>query len=505
MVDDTAQQVQNSVQAPGAPSTLSVPESPSDQSATTPPADVGQIPPNWPSEKESTPSSSISRQTNDWPISPNLANNDSTASSSAQTEQPEIVKEERPESLEMAGGTQSQEATSSAQPTKSVKETQLEQPVSSDEPIVTTPSGIPAAATPTETESPVLETTAPQSQSLESSQSPISPQSSLSPLPDEALAKEGPPDLSDVGTLSNLPPTTPQADTNAQPQTNQTSQVQSEPSESASKNDAEPTASQSASFRPEPLEQPQEAPLAVPDIQPPAQKSFGDLLKGEIQSPSNPSSPSIPSTPLDSSNSPLNSPTPQPASPSGGSPLPADLSAETSVKVEASEESGQSPVSPSISFGDLIKDIEITPPVVPEAQRPTETQQSPTPSQPASTAQQPQTPLSPPEQKIIEKPVEVIKEMKVVDHDEVQKQIKESLQSEQQQRRAAANKARFQRKEENLTRVLFLLRNKPAITNDEVRDYLHVSQSTATNYLAELVRRGSIKREGITGATKYHL
>ena len=58
-------------------------------------------------------------------------------------------------------------------------------------------------------------------------------------------------------------------------------------------------------------------------------------------------------------------------------------------------------------------------------------------------------------------------------------------------------------KEDNLNKLLDFAKDKKVITNDDARDFLHISQSTATNYLSELVKRGSIKREGKRGGTKY--
>ncbi len=44
---------------------------------------------------------------------------------------------------------------------------------------------------------------------------------------------------------------------------------------------------------------------------------------------------------------------------------------------------------------------------------------------------------------------------------------------------------------------------KKQINNQDVRDLLQVSQSTASNYLSELVKRGKLKVEGRARATSY--
>lgn len=97
--------------------------------------------------------------------------------------------------------------------------------------------------------------------------------------------------------------------------------------------------------------------------------------------------------------------------------------------------------------------------------------------------------------------------MPVVNPEEVQKQVEEKLQerlkTEQDERRKLANEARAKKKTDNLNKILEFVREKKVATNDDVRDLLHISQSTATNYLAELANRGMLKREGERGGTKY--
>jgi hypothetical protein len=62
----------------------------------------------------------------------------------------------------------------------------------------------------------------------------------------------------------------------------------------------------------------------------------------------------------------------------------------------------------------------------------------------------------------------------------------------------ARNMIQF-RKRKKLDRVMTLFLKKSKITNDEVRDFLHVSDATATRYLSQLEKEGKIKQNGKTG------
>jgi len=89
--------------------------------------------------------------------------------------------------------------------------------------------------------------------------------------------------------------------------------------------------------------------------------------------------------------------------------------------------------------------------------------------------------------------------------EEIQKQVDEKLKVELDARRQKANEARAKKKEDNLTKIFNLVQSEKVVTNDEVRDLLRVSQSTATNYLTEMVNRGMLKKEGIRGGAKYSI
>ncbi len=46
---------------------------------------------------------------------------------------------------------------------------------------------------------------------------------------------------------------------------------------------------------------------------------------------------------------------------------------------------------------------------------------------------------------------------------------------------------------------MFLFLKKSKITNDEVKDFLHISDATATRYLSQLEKENKIKQVGKTG------
>ena len=65
-----------------------------------------------------------------------------------------------------------------------------------------------------------------------------------------------------------------------------------------------------------------------------------------------------------------------------------------------------------------------------------------------------------------------------------------------------ADEARTQRRKDNLNKIIELA-GKKEINNQDVRDLLHVSQSTATDYLTELSKSGRLKSEKKARATIY--
>ena len=72
-------------------------------------------------------------------------------------------------------------------------------------------------------------------------------------------------------------------------------------------------------------------------------------------------------------------------------------------------------------------------------------------------------------------------------------------------RRQHAIQARKQKRDENLDQILELAQKKGTVKNLDVRDFLHISQTTATDYLRTLVNSGKLKKEGKAKATTYSL
>lgn len=173
-------------------------------------------------------------------------------------------------------------------------------------------------------------------------------------------------------------------------------------------------------------------------------------------------------------------------------PNPSPPTAPTSPEPPEQPESPQPPISP-----------ESPQPEIPQA--PPEIPPTPEPPPPVS---EPQV-EAPPQPQIIEKEVikEVTKEIPVVNQEEVQRQVEEKLQErlklEAAARRKLALQARIKKKEDNLNKTLEFVRVRKIVTAFDIRDLLHVSKSTATKYLSELVKRGQLRREGTRGSTRY--
>jgi hypothetical protein len=153
------------------------------------------------------------------------------------------------------------------------------------------------------------------------------------------------------------------------------------------------------------------------------------------------------------------------------------------------------PPIPSVPPISTEPEIKIEPsPEIPQVPETPEVPESPEPPQNSQTTQvspSPSQPPSPPEPTIISGP------------EELQSQVDQKLAVELESRRQKANEARRQNREEHLAAIEKFLSQKPEITNQDVRDLVHVSQTTATEYLSTLVKSGRIKAEGKGKATVY--
>lgn len=241
----------------------------------------------------------------------------------------------------------------------------------------------------------------------------------------------------------NTPPEMPvfTSNTNDQSNTNQPSEVQSSPSESASSNQVTQTPPDLASIKLEPSQVPQETPLAKEKPQKieenktstSPKSSFGEILTKDQQKASPSPAPTI-------------SP-PQKSKYSFGDIL---------GNLNKKQTKDTLPVEPSINIEPIVPpkpapSMSLNPDkVVPSTQ-------STTPSINTSALRQ------------------------------------------------KANQKRLDKKQKNLDKIMLFIKETKMITNIDVQRLCRVSQSTATNYLTELEKKGMIKQQGVRGGAKYTL
>ena len=139
-----------------------------------------------------------------------------------------------------------------------------------------------------------------------------------------------------------------------------------------------------------------------------------------------------------------------------------------------------------------------TPPV--EEQKPQEPIQQPEVIPPQPSVPEPTINIEPEKPPTTPKP-----QIPQVSNEEIQKQVDDKFKIELDSRRQKANEARTKKKEDHLNKIFEFVRDKKIVTNEDIRDFLHVSQSTATNYLTEMVNRGMLKKEGERGGAKYSI
>ena len=87
---------------------------------------------------------------------------------------------------------------------------------------------------------------------------------------------------------------------------------------------------------------------------------------------------------------------------------------------------------------------------------------------------------------------------------DLQNQVDQALKVELDQRRQKANQTRTDQRNERLNKIVSFVQSHGPINNQDVRELLHVSQSTATDYLKSLVSRGILKMEKKSNFTTYH-
>ena len=86
---------------------------------------------------------------------------------------------------------------------------------------------------------------------------------------------------------------------------------------------------------------------------------------------------------------------------------------------------------------------------------------------------------------------------------EIQKQAVAMFDARLKENSVKGNQAKKDKRNEAIQKIFALAQEKKRITNEQVRDLLRISQSTATDYLSDLVNRGMLKTEGKGRATVY--
>ncbi len=165
-------------------------------------------------------------------------------------------------------------------------------------------------------------------------------------------------------------------------------------------------------------------------------------------------------------------------------------------------QSPQSPLSPqSPEPPDLSPDLSVEQPSPPPSPLPTEASAKegvlPQFSQSSEPMGEPQpSPSSPnPSYPPVTSPT--------ISQEEVQKQAVAMFDARLRENSVKGNQAKKAKRDEALQKIFSLAQEKKRITNEQIRDLLHVSQSTASDYLSELVNRGMLKTEGKGKATVY--
>lgn len=147
-------------------------------------------------------------------------------------------------------------------------------------------------------------------------------------------------------------------------------------------------------------------------------------------------------------------------------------------------------------------------PVVPQVSEPPQPEAPPDLSGEKPTEESspsvPETPIAPPQVPIApQTPVVPAVTPPVVDEEVVKQQAVAMFDARQKENSAKGNQAKKAKRDEALQKIFMVAQEKKRITNEQVRDILHISQSTASTYLTELVTRGMLKVEGKGKATVY--
>ncbi|MBI3955974.1 peptidoglycan DD-metalloendopeptidase family protein [Candidatus Gottesmanbacteria bacterium] len=155
----------------------------------------------------------------------------------------------------------------------------------------------------------------------------------------------------------------------------------------------------------------------------------------------------------------------------------------------------QSPVSPpSPQPTDLSPDLSVSTPISPQSpvspqspQSPDSLSEMPPPSSPPNPPNPSYPPLASP----------------IANQEEIQKQAVAMFDARLKENSIKGNQAKKAKRDEAIQKIFRFAQERKRVTNEQIRDLLHVSQSTATDYLSQLVSSGMLKTEGKGKATVY--
>lgn len=102
-------------------------------------------------------------------------------------------------------------------------------------------------------------------------------------------------------------------------------------------------------------------------------------------------------------------------------------------------------------------------------------------------------------ERVVEKPIEVIKEIKVFDEARAQEEAKSRLIGF----RAAALRARQRKRDEKLEKIMAFARERGRVTNDEAQVLIGATNRSAARYLMLLVWQGRLKKAGMGRGAHY--
>lgn len=102
-----------------------------------------------------------------------------------------------------------------------------------------------------------------------------------------------------------------------------------------------------------------------------------------------------------------------------------------------------------------------------------------------------------------EKPVSPQSPQQEAPQPDIQQQVEAMFDARIKENSMKGNQAKKEKRDEAVQKIYAFAQEKKRVTNEQIRDLLHISQSTASDYLSDLVNRGMLKVEGNGKATVY--